>query len=68
MPYTPVAGGELVAGTFRQRLTLSSGRFAMIDNGRASPACHGRRRSIGISAVMSPALPRTAADRVEFRT
>jgi hypothetical protein len=23
----------MVAGTFRQRLTLSSGRFAMIDNG-----------------------------------
>ena len=33
MPYTPAAGGEMVAGTFRQRLTLSSGRFAMIDNG-----------------------------------
>ena len=31
MPYAPPA--ELVAGTFRQRLTLSSGRFAMIDNG-----------------------------------
>jgi hypothetical protein len=33
MPYTPAAGGEMVAGTFRRRLTLSSGRFAMIDNG-----------------------------------
>ena len=33
MPYAPPAAGELVAGTFRQRLTLSSGRFAMIDNG-----------------------------------
>jgi Protein of unknown function (DUF3363) len=30
----PPAAGEQVAGTFRQRLTLSSGRFAMIDNGR----------------------------------
>jgi hypothetical protein len=29
---TPAAG-ELVAGAFRQRLTLSSGRFAMIDSG-----------------------------------
>jgi hypothetical protein len=33
MPYAPPAAGELVAGTFRQRLRLSSGRFAMIDNG-----------------------------------
>jgi hypothetical protein len=33
MTYTPAAGGETVAGTFRQRLTLTSGRFAMIDNG-----------------------------------
>jgi hypothetical protein len=33
MPYAPPAAGELVAGTFRKRLTLSSGRFAMIDNG-----------------------------------
>jgi hypothetical protein len=29
----PAAGGEMVAGTYRQRLTLTSGRFAMIDNG-----------------------------------
>ena len=27
------AAGEHVAGVYRQRLTLSSGRFAMIDNG-----------------------------------
>ena len=27
------AGGEYVAGTYRQRLTLASGRFAMIDDG-----------------------------------
>jgi hypothetical protein len=33
LPYTPAAGGEVVAGTFRQRITLTSGRFAMIDNG-----------------------------------
>jgi hypothetical protein len=33
LPYTPTAGGEMVAGTYRQRLTLTSGRFAMIDNG-----------------------------------
>jgi hypothetical protein len=33
LPYIPVGGGEHVAGTYRQRLTLTSGRFAMIDNG-----------------------------------
>ena len=33
LPYAPAAGGEMVAGTYRQRLTLTSGRFAMIDNG-----------------------------------
>jgi type IV secretory pathway VirD2 relaxase len=33
MPYTPAAGGETIVGTYRQRLTLTSGRFAMIDNG-----------------------------------
>ncbi|MGJ4948693.1 relaxase/mobilization nuclease domain-containing protein [Bradyrhizobium sp. HKCCYLS20291] len=29
----PVSPGTAVAGTYRQRLTLASGRFAMIDNG-----------------------------------
>jgi hypothetical protein len=33
LPYVPAAGGEMVAGTYRQRLTLTSGRFAIIDNG-----------------------------------
>ena len=33
MPYAPSKPGEYVAGTVRQRLTLASGRFAMIDNG-----------------------------------
>jgi type IV secretory pathway VirD2 relaxase len=31
--YEPAVAGEHVAGTYRQRLTLTSGRFAMIDNG-----------------------------------
>jgi Protein of unknown function (DUF3363) len=33
LPCTPAAGGDTVAGTHRQRITLSSGRFTMIDNG-----------------------------------
>jgi type IV secretory pathway VirD2 relaxase len=31
--YTPAARGETVAGTYCRRVTLTSGRFAMIDNG-----------------------------------
>jgi hypothetical protein len=33
LPYAKAGTGEHVAGTYRQRLTLASGRFAMIDNG-----------------------------------
>ncbi len=32
-PYTPSASGEYVAGTYQRRITLTSGRFAMIDDG-----------------------------------
>lgn len=32
-PFNRAAGGEFVAGTYRQRLTLASGRFAMLDDG-----------------------------------
>jgi hypothetical protein len=35
-PTRPPAAGELVAGTFRRRRTLNSGRFALIDNGLGS--------------------------------
>lgn len=33
LPHVKGATGEHVAGTYRQRLTLASGRFAMIDDG-----------------------------------
>jgi hypothetical protein len=33
LAYRPLVEGEHVAGVYRQRLSLSSGRFAMIDNG-----------------------------------
>jgi type IV secretory pathway VirD2 relaxase len=33
LPYHPAREGEPVAGTYRQRLDLASGRFAMIDDG-----------------------------------
>jgi hypothetical protein len=33
MPFRQSAAGEYVAGTYRQRFTLASGRFAMVDDG-----------------------------------
>lgn len=33
LPFNCAGGGEYVAGAYRQRLTLASGRFAMIDDG-----------------------------------
>jgi type IV secretory pathway VirD2 relaxase len=33
MPYQPAAAGEHVSGTYTRRLNLTSGRFAMIDDG-----------------------------------
>jgi type IV secretory pathway VirD2 relaxase len=33
LPYRPLSEGERVAGTYRQRLMVASGRFAMIDDG-----------------------------------
>lgn len=33
LPHRPLAEGETVSGTCRRRLTLASGRFAMIDDG-----------------------------------
>jgi len=33
LPHMPSKPGEYVAGTVRQRLTLASGRFAMVDSG-----------------------------------
>ncbi|MBN9052577.1 MAG: DUF3363 domain-containing protein, partial [Rhizobiales bacterium] len=33
MPYQSSSAGDYVAGTYRQRFTLASGRFAMVDDG-----------------------------------
>jgi type IV secretory pathway VirD2 relaxase len=33
MPFRPSAAGEYVAGIYRQRFALASGRFAMVDDG-----------------------------------
>ncbi len=33
LPHQPIQEGEMVAGAYRRRVTLASGRFAMIDDG-----------------------------------
>lgn len=57
LAYRPAAAGETVAGVCRQRLTLTSGRFAMIDNGLGFslvPWSNGLDRQLGrqISGVV----------------
>ncbi|OYW85635.1 MAG: hypothetical protein B7Z20_08725, partial [Sphingobium sp. 32-64-5] len=57
LPHAPSKAGEYVAGTVRQRVTLASGRFAMIDSGlsfQLVPWSPSLDRQIGkhISGVM----------------
>ncbi|SDR45014.1 Type IV secretory pathway, VirD2 components (relaxase) [Rhizobiales bacterium GAS113] len=53
LPYSEAAAGEYVAGTYRQRVNLTSGRFAVIDNG------------LGFSLVpWSPSLERKLGQQV----
>jgi hypothetical protein len=50
MPFNKAASGEYVAGVYRQRLMLSSGRFAMIDDGlgfRLVPWSPSLERNLG---------------------
>ncbi|MGH7025310.1 MAG: relaxase/mobilization nuclease domain-containing protein, partial [Caulobacteraceae bacterium] len=59
LAHRPAAEGEHVAGVYRQRVTLSSGRFAMIDDGLGfqlvpwRPALEQQLRR-HVSGVMSP--------------
>lgn len=58
--YRPAADGEHVAGVYRRRVTLSSGRFAMIDDGlgfRLVPWRPALERHLGrqVTGVMTPA-------------
>ena len=48
-PFNPLAPGEYVTGSYRQRLALASGRFAMIDDGSASSWCPGLRHVSGLA-------------------
>jgi len=52
--YHPATEGEPVAGTYRQRLDLASGRFAMIDDRLGFTLFPGPRHSSGILAGKSP--------------
>ncbi|MEH2561580.1 relaxase/mobilization nuclease domain-containing protein [Bradyrhizobium sp. AZCC 2289] len=59
LAYQPSAEGEHVAGIFRRRITLSSGRFAMIDDGLGFQLVPWRpilERHVGsqVSGVMTP--------------
>ena len=59
LPHQSVSEGELVAGVYRQRLNLASGRFAMIDDGLGFslvPWSPSLERELGkhVSGVMSP--------------
>ncbi|CAM5530750.1 hypothetical protein MAUB1S_08855 [Mycolicibacterium aubagnense] len=50
LAHVKAAAGEHVSGVYRQRLTLSSGRFAMIDNGlgfQLVPWSHELERKLG---------------------
>jgi type IV secretory pathway VirD2 relaxase len=57
--YQPAAEGEHVAGIYRQRMTLASGRFAMIDDGlgfQLVPWRPALEKSLGreVRGVMAP--------------
>ena len=59
LPRHAVTEGETVAGVYRKRLNLASGRFAMIDNGlgfQLVPWSPSLEKEIGkqVSGVMSP--------------
>ena len=59
LPHQIVSEGESVAGVYRQRLDLASGRFAMIDDGLGFslvPWSPSLERELGkhVSGVMSP--------------
>jgi len=58
LPHTPSKAGEYVAGTVRQRLTLASGRFAMIEG-------FGPDGSLGFQLVpWSPSLDRRIGQHI----
>jgi hypothetical protein len=57
--HRPSAPGEYVAGIYRQRVTLASGRFAMIDDGlgfQLVPWRPALEQQVGrqVSGVMTP--------------
>jgi type IV secretory pathway VirD2 relaxase len=59
LAYRPSVDGERVAGVYRQRVTLSSGRFAMIDDGlgfQLVPWRPALEQQLGrqVSGVMNP--------------
>ena len=60
LSYHPAREGERVAGVYRQRLDLASGRFALIDDGLDSAWSHGARHWTDILAAKCWELLRPA--------
>jgi hypothetical protein len=61
LAHQPSAEGDHLAGIYRRRVTLASGRFAMIDNVSASSSCRGALRLKRTSAARSGASSRRVA-------
>jgi hypothetical protein len=65
--YRPSAEGEHVAGAYRQRVILSSGRYAMIDDGlgfQLVPWCPALEQQLGRASLRRHAAERWG--RLEF--
>jgi hypothetical protein len=60
LPHRPSSEGERVSGIYRQRITLASGRFAMIDDSLGfqpvpwRPALDVRSAEVGSSGTPTP--------------
>lgn len=68
LQHMKAATGAHVAGVYRQRLTLTSGRFAMIDNGLGFQLVPWFLRSKGNSTRPSPVSSRKAAQSIGVST
>src|SRR4029453_9612285 len=62
LPYHSLAEGESIAGVYRQRVSLASGRFAMIDDGLGfslvpwTPSFERQVRGQGVGSVRSSGM------------
>ena len=66
MPFHKAGAGEFVAGLYRERIVLASGRFAMIDNGLGFSLVPWTPSLENISASMCRASPGPTAASIWF--